>query len=64
MARFYEIAVERDLFGTPLAVRRWGRIGTAGRERTLACLSEEQARAEAGRLERIKRRRGYGECGG
>jgi len=28
MARFYALAIEPSLFGTPLLIRRWGRIGT------------------------------------
>jgi predicted DNA-binding WGR domain protein len=28
--RFYEMAVQRDLFGGAVLIRRWGRIGTAG----------------------------------
>ena len=31
MARQYSVAVCRDLFGTPVVVCRWGRIGRAGR---------------------------------
>ena len=33
MARFYDLEVERDLFGRHVLVRRWGRIGTAGKTR-------------------------------
>jgi predicted DNA-binding WGR domain protein len=32
MARFYMLAIERDLFGTVRFVRCWGRIGTRVRE--------------------------------
>ena len=32
VARFYTLMVERDLFGTVVLVRNWGRIGTDGRE--------------------------------
>ncbi len=34
IARFYALMIERDLFGRVVLVRRWGRIGTHGRERT------------------------------
>jgi len=30
MARFYSLAIEPTLFGTPCLTRRWGRIGTVG----------------------------------
>ncbi|WP_343073723.1 WGR domain-containing protein [Rhizobium hidalgonense] len=30
MARFYVLAIEPTLFGTPCLTRRWGRIGTFG----------------------------------
>ena len=33
MARFYALEVEQDLFGCHVLVRRWGRIGTAGKIR-------------------------------
>ena len=33
MARFYVISVEPTLFPETALVRRWGRIGTAGRQR-------------------------------
>ena len=31
MARFYALSIEETLFGQSCLVRRWGRIGTAGR---------------------------------
>lgn len=59
MARFYAIAVLPTLFGTLCIVRRWGRIGSRGRERI--DLFERAAEAERAfdRLLRAKRRRGY-----
>lgn len=30
MARFYTLAIEPSLFGTPSLIRRWGRIGSRG----------------------------------
>ena len=59
MARFYQLSVEIDLFGHVVSVRRWGRIGSHGRQvkslqRSVAeALSEEHRRADE------KRRRGY-----
>ncbi|WP_457089023.1 WGR domain-containing protein [Microvirga sp. P5_D2] len=59
VARFYSLEVERDLLGRAVLVRRWGRIGTAGRIR----LDEHAGKCEAGKaleaLARVKRRRGY-----
>jgi len=59
MARFYSLAIEPDLFGHCLAVRRWGRIGTSGRCQSTACISTEAAVALNERQARSKRRRGY-----
>ena len=50
MKRFYRLAVERDLFGTVLLVREWGRIGTLGRVRHLRFPA---ARLPAHRLTRV-----------
>jgi predicted DNA-binding WGR domain protein len=59
MARFYAIAVLPTLFGTSCVVRRWGRIGSRGRERI--DLFERSAEAEHAfdRLLWAKRGRGY-----
>ena len=59
MARFYVLELDRDLFGTVQARRRWGRIGAAGRTMAETFPTEEDALAELRRLEQIKRRRGY-----
>jgi predicted DNA-binding WGR domain protein len=57
--RFYALMIERDLFGRVALVRRWGRIGTRGRERT-DLHGDETAAAEAlASLAAAKRRRGY-----
>lgn len=32
MARFYGLSIEPSLFGDVALVRRWGRIGTCGRQ--------------------------------
>jgi predicted DNA-binding WGR domain protein len=62
MARFCTMAIERDLFGQVVLVRRWGRINGASRTR----LDEHRGEGEAGEamaslegLEIAKRRRGY-----
>jgi predicted DNA-binding WGR domain protein len=59
MARFYALAVERDLFGRVVVVRQWGRIGTAGRTRLDEYPDEGRAVAAMTKLEASKRNRGY-----
>jgi predicted DNA-binding WGR domain protein len=58
-ARFYALMIERDLFGRVVLVRRWGRIGTQGRERTDPHVSEAGAAEALTKLAAAKRRRGY-----
>ncbi|WP_349038590.1 WGR domain-containing protein [Pseudotabrizicola sp. 4114] len=58
--RFYAVAVEQDLFGQWLLLRRWGRIGTCGRGLVEAFAAQDMAQAAALDLIRIKTRRGYG----
>ena len=43
--RFYALLIERDLFGRVVLIRRWGRIGTRGRERSEEHSSEAEAAA-------------------
>ncbi len=50
VARFYALLIERDLFGHVVLVRRWGRIGTRGRERADPHGSEEEAATRMGRI--------------
>ena len=59
MARFYSLDVERDLFDCVVLVRRWGRIGTAGKVRLDEYPGEGAALASMQALERRKIRRGY-----
>jgi predicted DNA-binding WGR domain protein len=59
VARFYMLAIERDLFGTVRLVRTWGRIGTRGRELADMFDTEEQAAEALEALATAKRRRGY-----
>ena len=59
MARFYSLSVEPSLFGGSALVRRWGRIGTNGRQKieffdTAAEAADVQSRFAAQKL-----RRGY-----
>ena len=58
--RFYAVAVEQDLFGQWLLLRRWGRIGTRGRGLVEAFTAECAAEKAALDLIRVKTRRGYG----
>ncbi len=60
MHRQYTVTVSRDLFGTPLVICRWGRIGTAGQTREYVCASIEDAEEMAAQLLKAKERRGYG----
>ena len=62
MARFYSMDVERDLFGRVVLVRRWGRIGTAGRTRMDEHPDEGRAITALLQIEFVKRRRGYRPC--
>ena len=59
MARFYSLEVGRDLFGRVVLVRRWGRLGTAGRTRLDEHEGEGEALAALMALEASKQRRGY-----
>jgi predicted DNA-binding WGR domain protein len=58
MARFYMLAIERDLFGTVRFVRCWGRVGTRGRELAEEFKTELEAAEVLERLATTKRRKG------
>ncbi len=64
MNRFYRLTVTRDLFGTVLLVREWGRIGVYCRTRCEEKGSGGEAMRDAARLAARKRRRGYVPAGG
>ena len=59
MARFYVLSIEPTLFGDEALVRRWGRIGSYGRQRSefFREPAAAQVALEAWRIR--KRRRGY-----
>lgn len=59
MARFYEMSVEPTLFGEVALVRRWGRIGTWGRQRIDIHPDGHAALAALEDMVRTKRGRGY-----
>ena len=63
MRRFYTLAIQPTLFGGASVVRNWGRIGTSGQSMIETFDSNEHAVLAASRLERMKRRRGYRDCG-
>ncbi|WP_025828785.1 WGR domain-containing protein [Acetobacter okinawensis] len=57
--RFYEMSVQHDLFGGAALIRRWGRIGTAGRLRLDLHTNEGAAANALACLLRRKIKRGY-----
>jgi predicted DNA-binding WGR domain protein len=59
MARFYALSIEETLFGDARLVRRWGRIGTAGRMVQHSFDNEREAVTLFLELLRAKRMRGY-----
>ncbi|MFT3688970.1 WGR domain-containing protein [Paenirhodobacter sp.] len=63
MARFYAVEVQEDLFGGGVLVRRWGRIGTQGRECRQWFALRGAAEAECALWLHRKARRGYIDSG-
>ena len=59
MARFYVLSIEPTLFEDLALVRRWGRIGSAGRQRIDLHPSRRVAQIELTKWLDRKRRRGY-----
>ena len=59
LARFYSLIVLPNLFGQWSLQREWGRIGQAGKVRTLHFPSQEDAMRALLKLETVKKRRGY-----
>lgn len=59
MQRFYRLTVTRDLFGTVLLLREWGRIGVFSRASAEEKRSLADAWRDAERLAAQKCRRGY-----
>ena len=57
--RFYTLSIEPNLFGAWSLMRRWGRIGASGRQRTDWHESQEEAEQAMQRKLREKQRRGY-----
>jgi predicted DNA-binding WGR domain protein len=59
MFRFYAVRIGRTLFGEWSVTRRWGRIGTDGRERVETHETGESAAAAMQGWRERKERRGY-----
>lgn len=59
MARAYQLMLQPVLWGGWDLVREWGRIGSPGRVRCDACVTEEEATAAMTQMAQLKRRRGY-----
>ena len=57
--RFYHLEIQLDLFGRTVLIRRWGRIGTSGRQRLEPHPDAGAALNALTKLARSKRRRGY-----
>ncbi|GLR87634.1 WGR domain-containing protein [Bradyrhizobium iriomotense] len=60
MRRFYLLSIEPTLFGGVSLIRNWGRIGTNGQTMVQTFDGSDEAGDAFGRLERAKRKRGYG----
>ena len=58
---FYHMEIWPDLFGRTMLVRRWGRIGTSGRQRLDPHPDAGAALNALAQFVRAKRRRGYRE---
>ncbi len=59
MARFYVLTIEDTLFGSKALLRRWGRIGTGGREIRQIYPGESEAAQAMAKWASLKQRRGY-----
>lgn len=57
--RYYQLDIQRDLFGNHCFIRKWGRIGHSGQSRTIPHQTEEQALAALHKQQRAKERKGY-----
>ncbi|WP_105422330.1 MULTISPECIES: WGR domain-containing protein [Neorhizobium] len=66
MARYYALSMQPTLFGEIAVVRRWGRIGSRGGEKTEVFATEREAAMHFLDLARRERQKGYrpvGNCG-
>lgn len=58
-ARFYSLTISRTLFGEPVLIRRWGRIGTTGQGAETLFPTPRDAIRALRRAARKRRARGY-----
>ena len=63
MRRFYALSLQPTRFGGASVIRHWGRIGTGGQSMMETFDRPADAISALGRLERVKRRRGYQDAG-
>lgn len=59
MARYYTLAIQPTLFGEAAVVRRWGRIGSRGGEKSEVFATEREAAVHFLTIARLKRLKGY-----
>lgn len=59
LRRYYSVSVSMDLFGSPVLIRSWGRIGTYGRSKAEIYNQPAEATAAAEVLAKKKGLRGY-----
>ncbi|MGV2130665.1 WGR domain-containing protein [Agrobacterium vitis] len=59
MARYYALTIEPNLFGELTLVRRWGRIGTSGRQKSHTLSGTGEGASLMARFCQAKIRRGY-----
>lgn len=58
--RYYQVVVQRDLFGQWEVMRVWGRIGSAlGRQMSTHCASHADALVVLNAIAKVRARRGY-----
>lgn len=57
--RFYLLEASRDLFGQPVLIRQYGRIGRTSRVKVESFLELDQAEQKLRKLAASKIRRGY-----
>ena len=62
MARFYGLEITADLLGGAVLIRRWGRVGTKGREMRHWFADPGAATLEQDDWRQRKLKRGYIEC--
>lgn len=60
LSRYYEVRLDRDLWGQWVVTRTWGRIGTAlGRQSDMPCTSYQNGLQQVAAIEQRRRQHGY-----